>query len=122
MKNEFKYIALFLVFSFLFGGGFQSFFGMIRGNDPVETGQTVEYHVNVINRGQKDIEDVHVRMYILELGEMFVVNTFDVDKMDSSSKFLFWDTENVPPGEYWARFTVSNDDFKKVKYRPIIIS
>ena len=70
MKNEFKFIALFLVFSFAFGGGFDTFIGMIRGNDPVESGQTLEYHVNVVNRADRDIDDVHVRMYIYDLGRL----------------------------------------------------
>jgi len=114
-------LTVFIVFSFLFGGGFDSFFGMIRGNDPVQSGETVEYHINVVNHADEDIEDVHVRMYIYDLGEMIVGSNFDVDDHDNAGKFLFWDTEGVEPGDYWVRITISNDDFREVKHRVISI-
>ena len=114
--------AVFVIMSFFFGGGFDSFFGQIRDDKPVQSGETLEYHVNVVNHADDDLEDVNVRMFIYDLGEMIVSNTFDVDSIDSAGKFLLWDTDGVEPGEYLARITLSNDDFREVKHRYITIA
>jgi|TARA_B100001971_G_C18043128_1_gene458729 hypothetical protein len=121
MFDKYHILTVFIVFSLFFGGGFDSFFGQIRDDEPVESGQTLEYHVNVVNHADDDIDDVHVRMFIYDLGEMIVANTFDVDDLDSAGKFLLWETEGVEPGEYLARITLSNDDFREVKHRYITI-
>ena len=126
MKYEMLVIAIFLILGIFgsidfFNKGFDSFFGQLRDDEPVESGQILEYHVNVVNHAEEDIDNVHVRMFILDLGEMIVSNSFDVDDGDVHGKFLLWDTQGVPPGEYWARITVSNDDFRDVKHRLITI-
>ena len=132
-----KYLALifiFIVFTLFtnlrfFDRGFDSFFGQIRNDEEVESGEEIVFHVNVANRlddddnggFRDDLEDLKVRIFILELGEMLTANSFDVDDMDSAGKFIFWDTQGVPPGEYLARITLSNDDFREVKHRYITI-
>ncbi len=120
MKKKMAILAIFTIFSF-FGMGFDSFFGQMRDDKPVPTGEMLEYHVNVNNHGEDDIDDVHLRMVIYELGELIVVNTFDVEDSESDGKFLVWNTEGVPPGDYWARVTLSNDDFHEVKHRIVTI-
>ena len=120
MKTKIAIFSIFIVLSF-FGLSFDSFFGQIRGNDPIQAGEVLEYHVNTVNRADDDLEGVHLRMFIYELGELIVTNAFDVDDLDNAGKFLFWNTQEVPPGEYLARITLSNDDFRRVKHRYITI-
>jgi len=120
MEKKAALLAIFVIFGF-FGGSFNSFFGQIRGNDPVPSGEILEYHVNAVNNADADLEDVHVSVFIYELGEFIGTNAFDVDSKDNSGKFLFWNSQNIPPGEYLARITLSNDGFREVKHRYITI-
>jgi hypothetical protein len=98
------------------------FFGMIRGNEPVASGDELEMHVNVVNKLAYDLEDVHLSMLIYDLGIVVDANTFDVESNDNVGKFIFWDTEGVPPGDYLVRITLGNDDFRNVRHRYISIT
>jgi len=120
MEKKAALFAIFVILSF-FGIGFNSFFGQIRGNDPVPSGEVLEYHVNAVNNANNDLEDVRVSIFIYELGEFIGTNAFDVDSKDNIGKFLFLNTHSIPSGEYLARITLSNDDFRKVKHRYITI-
>jgi len=107
-------IMVFLVFGLL---------GMIRGLDPVTSGEEYMMHINVVNDGVKDLEDLSVRVYIYDLGIMFQTNSFDVDDGDSTGKIMLWDVPNdVEPGRYWARITASNDDERSIKHRLITVA
>jgi len=94
---------------------------MIRGNVPLDRGDELEMHINVVNNLDEDLEDVHVRMLIYDLGIVVDSNTLDVDDMDNAGKFLFWDTDRVPAGDYLVRVVASNDDFRNVNHRYISI-
>ena len=98
-----------------------SFFGMIRSNEPVASGEELEMHVNVVNDIDSDLEDVHLSMLIYDLGIVVNTNTFDVDDMDNVGKFIFWEIDNISTGDYLVRITASNDDFRNVKHRYITI-
>lgn len=100
---------------------FTNFFGMIRSNEPVARGEELEMHVNIVNNQDSDLEDVHLNMLIYDLGIIVETNTFDVDDNDNIGKFLFWETKNIPKGDYLVRITASNDDFREVKHRYITI-
>jgi uncharacterized membrane protein len=110
-----KKIIVFFVLAIL------SFFGMIRSNEPITSGEELEMHVNIVNDLNEDLEDVHLSMLIYDLGIVINANTFDVDDMDNVGKFLFWETEGIPAGDYLVRITASNDDFRNVKHRYITI-
>lgn len=101
--------------------GYDSFFGQVRSYEIYEAGQPVELHTNVVNRADENIEDVKARMLIYDTGDVTGGTAFDVDHGDSYGRFLVWETGNVPPGEYLARITVSNDHFRKVRHRYITI-
>jgi len=64
---------------------------------------------------------VNVKIFIYDLDEMIVTSTFDVENKDNSARSLLWDTSDVEPGEYLARITLSNDEFREVKHRYITI-
>jgi len=97
-----------------------SFFGMIRGNEPIR-GDELEMHVNIVNDLDEDLDDVHLNMLIYELGIVVSANTFDVEDMDNVGRFLFQETDDIPAGEYLVRITASNDDFRNVRHRYITI-
>ena len=98
-----------------------SFFGMIRSNEPVARGDELEMHVNIVNDLGHDLDDVQVSMFIYELGVEVNSGTFDIDGKDNAGKLLYWGTKGVPAGDYLARIVASNDDFRNVKYRYIMI-
>jgi len=98
-----------------------SFFGMIRGNEFIESGDALEMYVNVVNRLGSDLDNVHVSMFIYDLGVVVNSDTFDIDGKDNAGRVLFWETDGVSVGDYLVRITVSNDDFRNVKHRYITI-
>ena len=98
-----------------------SFFGMIRSNEPVVSGDELEMHINIVNDLGSDLDDVHVSMFIYDLGVEVNSNTFDIDGKDSAGRLLYWDTSGIAAGDYLARIVASNDDFRNVKHRYITI-
>ena len=86
-----------------------------RGN-PVKQGCSYVY------KEPKDMKHVSVTVVIQELGLRFKSSSLRIEP-DKEERF------NVPmvlpgdiePGEYWARITVSNDDYRRVRYRPIVV-
>lgn len=107
------FLVMFLVFGLI---------GAIRGNDPVSAGDLFFMHVNVNNNGDKDLDDLNVRVIIYDLGIILGTNPFDLNDGDTDGKFIFWDVPSyAAPGDYWARITVSNDDVREVTHRIITI-
>ena len=79
------------------------------------------FHVNVVNDGAKDLDDLSVRVLIYDLGIILQTGNFDLQDGDTDGKFLFLDKEDIEPGTYLARITVSNDDVREVKHRYVTI-
>lgn len=135
MKNGifgfFFAFVLFAIFTNLkfFDRGFDSFFGQLRNDEILSQGEDALFHVNVANRlddddnsgFEHDLEDVKARIFIPQLGEVLTTNSFDVDDMDNTGKSLILNTKGIESGEYLVRFSISNDDFREVKYRYITI-
>ena len=76
--------------------------------------------VEVANEGFRDAEDVHVRSWIPDFDYRSVGGIEKVSGF-SSGQNLLQDASDVPPGEYWVRITVSNDDERRVKHRLVWI-
>ncbi|MBN1156587.1 hypothetical protein JXA85_03165 [Candidatus Woesearchaeota archaeon] len=70
----------------------------------------------------EDMKQVSVSVVIQELGLRFKSNNLRIKK-DKRERFNvpIELPEDVQPGEYYARITVSNDDYRRVKYREIIV-
>jgi len=67
-------------------------------------------------------ENVKVRAYILELGLLATSDgPFDVGVSKHKSTLIFELPEDTPPGCYTVRFTISNDNVKRVKHRFICV-
>lgn len=105
------FLALVLVFGLI---------GAIRVNDYGE--DMLFFHVNVVNDGAKDLDDLSVRVLIYDLGIVLQTSSFDLEDGDADGKFLFLDKEDIDPGTYLARITVSNDDVRGVKHRYVTIA
>ena len=113
MNNYRIFLAVFLVVGLI---------GMIRGSDPVDAGDLYLAHVNVVNDGEDDLDDLNVKILIYDLGIVLRTNPFDLKDGDSVGKSLYWEVPGyINPGTYIMRITVSNDDEKDVKHRLITI-
>jgi hypothetical protein len=110
MKYEIL-ITVFLVFALI---------GSIRTSDYHD--DMFFMHVNVNNDGTDDLDDLRVRVVFYDLGVILQTSNFDLQDGDSDGKFLFWNAENVDPGLYLARISVSNDDVKDVRHRLVTIA
>lgn len=106
-------LAVFLLFGLI---------GMIRDNGPASVNDMYFMHVNVINDGEDDLENLKVKVLIYDLGIMLQTSSFDLDDNEKDGKFIFWDVPKYTnPGNYWARITVSNDDERSVTHRIITV-
>ena len=103
-------LAVFLAFGLI---------GAIRVNDYGD--DMLFFHVNVVNDGAKDLDDLSVRVLIYDLGIILQTSNFDLQDGDADGKFLFLDTEDIESGTYLARITVSNDDVREVRHRYVTI-
>jgi hypothetical protein len=106
-------LVMFLVFGLI---------GMIRDNGYASADDLFFMHVNVLNDGARDLEDLHVRLVIYDLGIVLQSGSFDLNDGDTDGKLVFWDVpSDVKPGEYLTRVTVSNDDVRQVQHRLITV-
>ncbi len=105
------FLALVLVFGLI---------GAIRVNDYGD--DMLFFHVNVVNDGAKDLDDLSVRVLIYDLGLILQTSNFDLQDGDTDGKFLFLDKGDIEPGTYLVRITVSNDDVREVKHRYVTIA
>ena len=80
------------------------------------------FHVNVVNDGPKDLDDLSVRVLIYDLGILLQTGNFDLQDGDTDGKFLLLDKDDIASGTYLARITVSNDDVREVRHRYVTIA
>ena len=110
MRHQ-SFLAMILMFGLI---------GAIRVNTQSPNDDMFFIHVNVKNEGVKDLDDLNVRVYFYDLGVVLQSSPFDLHNGDTDGKFISWSVpENVKPGNYLARVTVSNDDVRKVRHRYI---
>lgn len=106
------FLALVLVFGLI--GAIRTYSGASDEDPPY-------IHVNVKNEGTGKLEGLKARMFIYDLDVLLHANPFDLGKGDKDGKFIFLDDEDIAPGTYLARITVSNDNVREVKHRYITI-
>ncbi len=76
--------------------------------------------VEVANEGAFHAEGVHVRSWIPDSSDRAYGQIQEIAGF-SRGRTLIQDTDSLPPGEYWVRITVSNDDERRVKHRLVTI-
>jgi hypothetical protein len=107
------FLVVFLVFGLI---------GMIRNSDYVSANDQFFMHVNVVNDGEEDLEDLSVKILFYDLGIILRTNPFDLNEGDNTGKLIFWDVPSyVQPGNYLVRISLSNDDIRDVRHRIVTI-
>ncbi len=119
---------------FVFAGN--TFMTYIHYDEVVSPDEPVEMHYKVKNtvtyeiydeiadesvKRSKRLDDVHVRVYVPELGVYASSGSHDIRAGESYASTLLLDLDQAPPGEYLVRYTVSNDDYRRTKYRMITV-
>ena len=94
-----------IVFSIAFFN--QPYLGQIR--DLSEHPDEIAMHVNVVNNGNDDAEDVRVSMFIYDLGIQAQSKMFDLDDHEKAAVVLRADTYAAEPGWYLARISLRDD-------------
>lgn len=92
-------------------------------NEYLSPGEDVELYINFKNEDNYDLKHVKVTSVISELGVRQTVGPFKLEKGDEVTKRLVLEIpQNVAPGEYNIRTTISNyNGIKRIKYRTVII-
>ncbi len=104
MKKEI--ILVILVAFVLFG---YNPLGKIRYDESINSGDEFAMHTNVIGHDERDMENVHVKMVVPELDLVISSNPFNLHDKEKMGSFLFWDTGDIPQGEYLVKIITSND-------------
>jgi len=81
--------------------------------EPFRRGDFGTAYVTIRNDFDSKAEDVNVKFYIYELGLRFTSVSSDISKNDHVVQRLFmYIPENVRAGDYLAKITVGNDEFR----------
>ncbi len=89
-------------------------------DDYVKIGQEAEVRVSVYNNNPYDIDDVKIKVDILDT--ILASSSFDVDDYDGSgSWFHYRIPKNTRKGHHLVKITASNDDFRDVEYRYLTV-
>ncbi len=95
---------------------------MFIDQDYVKAGEALQAYVRFGNLGAYDMDEVSITIVIPELGLRKKLGPFQVDSSDEVSKHIFLDIpEHTSPGWYDVRVTISDDDIRRVRIRPIKI-
>lgn len=107
------------VFVFLFVIGITGFepLGMVRLDETVRAGDELAVHVNTLNEGEDDLDNVKVTAYIPDLEIIAKSRNFDLDDGEKQGRWLFIDIPaDAQPGYYLVKISVKGNDFRSVKY------
>ena len=77
--------------------------------------------VEVANEGAFHAEGVHIRSWIPFASERATNQIQEISGFNRG-KTLIQDADSLPPGEYWVRVTVSNDEERRIKHRLVTIN
>jgi hypothetical protein len=96
----------------------------IPGGGMARAGDQLESFVTLKNSGDFDLEGVKISMVIQELGGRGATTSFDLDEGETVTKRIIMDFEGDVYFEdrlYYIRFTISNDETRRVVYRETLI-
>lgn len=113
MKLVLAVMVFCLMISFSFG---YEFITAIYYDEYPQEYDEVYFHVE--NNAHEKLENVKVRVSIPELDIYETTGSFDMKSGDSYSGFFYLDEyDNIPAGDYYIRYSVSNEDYRRTKYR-----
>jgi len=112
--NKLSIFLVFLIFiSFV---NFHSL-GRFFIEEPLTRGEFETAYVTVRNNFNTKVEDVNVKMYIYDLGLMYSSVSSDISKRDHVVQRLFIRVpSDVSAGEYLAKISVGNDQFRDTQH------
>lgn len=91
--------------------------------ESLQAGDYFQISVNMKNNGKKDINEAQVNVIIYELGINAATKEFDFEKGTSESKNLLVQLPNdLEPGEYLVKVTLSNIYYHETAYRLITVA
>ena len=79
-------------------------------------------HTNIVNNNNRDADDLTVAVYVYGLDIFQKSDRFDMDEHSAAGRTMHIEIPENAEGEYLARITLSNDDFREVKHRYITIA
>jgi uncharacterized membrane protein len=122
MKKEYVINSVFAILLLIFG--FNAFTPLrnINFDQYVVPGQNLEISLNVVNNLNYDFDDMKVRVYLLGTDEFTGSRTFDLDGKDVlRRKFILRIPRDIDNGDYLIKFTASNDEVRRSKYRYVTV-
>ena len=88
----------------------------------VEPGDELPIHVAIENIGSYDIKNIKISAAILEFGEYVPCTEFEFEMRNKESQIItLIIPEDAQPGWYDVRFTVSDDEVRRVKHRDFLV-
>ena len=85
--------------------------GMIRYDEIIRPGEELVIHVNVLNDGDEDLDNIRVSAYMPELGLFARSSRFDLDDNEKQAKVVFFDIPYYTvPGVYLMQVSVQNEN------------
>ena len=116
-KMNMNKLSIFLVFLIFIS--FVNFLSLGRFfiEEPLTRGEFETAYVTVRNNFGTNVDDVNVELYIYDLGLMYSSVPSDVSKRDHVVQRLFIRVpSDVPAGEYLAKISVGNDQFRDTQH------
>jgi len=112
-----KIYQIFVLFIIFVGFvNFQSL-GKFIIDEPLKIGELNEGYFTVRNTHDVKVKDVNVKLYIYDLGYMYLSSEEDISRRDHTLKRMFIQIpDKAKPGLYLTKITVSNDDFKDTQH------
>jgi hypothetical protein len=102
--------------------------GLLRVNninmpDFAKPGDRLEITINLQNTGTKTIKNLKARGTLADLGTTAVSKQVEIKPGKTATLRLYLDVPgDAKPGEYDIGFSISNDELRRTKYRPIVIT
>jgi hypothetical protein len=94
----------------------------IHNDGVLEAGDQLEAYITVKNSGNVDLDNVKITMLIQDIAARGVAGPFDLNDGETVSKLVRLDIEEdavISEDVYDVRFTVSNDNSRRVVYREV---
>ncbi len=90
--------------------------------DVAAPGEMVVVNTKIVNDGNKNLEDVRVRLFVYDLNTMISSKEFDMKKgMAKQVALPLYIPEDAESGEYLVEVFVENDEFHDTAYRQLTI-
>jgi hypothetical protein len=94
----------------------------ILNDDPLKPGDILGALISFENVAGYDLKDLKLTVGIPLLSEWRIFNFRDVDEGEEITKYVELEIpEDAEPGYYDLRVSISNDDFRRTKFREFIV-